>query len=65
LLQALLELPTPAYLHHELVCDAAGKRLAKRDEAETIAQLRHNGLDKAALFDKLPPLPPLPPLPHL
>jgi glutamyl-Q tRNA(Asp) synthetase len=65
LLQTLLELPTPAYLHHELVCDAAGKRLAKRDEAETITQLRRKGLDKAALFDTLPPLPPLPPLPHL
>ena len=34
--------------------------MAKRDEAETIVQLRRNGLDKAALFDTLPPLPPLP-----
>ena len=59
LLQTLLELPTPAYLHHELVRDAAGNRLAKRNEAETIKQLRRNGLDKAALFDTFPPLPPL------
>jgi glutamyl-Q tRNA(Asp) synthetase len=62
LLQTLLELPTPAYLHHELVRDATGNRLAKRDEAETIRQLRRNGLDKATLFDRLPPLPSLPPL---
>ena len=57
LLQALLGLPAPDYLHHELVCDAAGKRLAKRDDAESIAQLRHDGLDQNDLLGTLPALP--------
>ena len=57
LLQALLELPAPDYLHHELVCDAAGKRLAKRDNAESVAQLRDNGLDQNDLLATLPALP--------
>ncbi len=33
LLQALLDLPTPLYRHHALVCGPDGKRLAKRDAA--------------------------------
>ena len=57
LLQALLGLPAPDYLHHELVCNAAGKRLAKRDDAESIAQLRDDGLDQNDLFGTLPALP--------
>ena len=57
LLQALLELPAPDYLHHQLVCDAAGKRLAKRDDAESVAQLRDNGCDQNDLLGTLPALP--------
>ena len=57
LLQALLGLPVPDYLHHELVCNGAGKRLAKRDDAESVAQLRDNGLDQDALLGTLPALP--------
>lgn len=57
LLQALLGLPAPEYLHHELICDTAGKRLAKRDNAESVAQLRENGLDQNDLLDTLPVLP--------
>ena len=57
LLQALLGLPAPDYLHHELVCDAAGKRLAKRNDAESIAQLRDDGLDQNDLISTLPALP--------
>ena len=57
LLQALLGLPAPDYLHHELVCDTAGKRLAKRDHAESVAQLRNNGLDQNGLLVTLPALP--------
>ncbi len=45
LLQALLGLATPVYRHHALVCDAAGKRLAKRDAAASLAALRANGVD--------------------
>ncbi|NOD87443.1 MULTISPECIES: tRNA glutamyl-Q(34) synthetase GluQRS [unclassified Ruegeria] len=43
LLQALLDLPTPAYLHHDLIRDEAGKRLAKRDDARAISKYRAEG----------------------
>jgi glutamyl-Q tRNA(Asp) synthetase len=43
LLQALLGLATPAYRHHRLIRDNAGKRLAKRDHAHSLAQLREDG----------------------
>ena len=42
-LQALLDLPVPEYHHHGLICDESGKRLAKRDEAETLRSLREAG----------------------
>ena len=57
LLQELLGIPAPDYLHHELVRDAAGKRLAKRDNAESVAQLRDNGFNQNDLIAPLPPLP--------
>lgn len=44
LLQALLDLPPPVYRHHRLIGDASGRRLAKRDRAETIRSLREAGL---------------------
>lgn len=44
LLQALLDLPTPTYLHHRLVRDDEGRRLAKRDDARAIALSRSEGL---------------------
>lgn len=44
LLQALLGLPTPRYHHHALIRDAAGRRLAKRDRAATLAELRAAGV---------------------
>ena len=50
-------MPAPDYLHHELVCDASGKRLAKRDNAESVAQLRDIGLDQHDLIAALPILP--------
>jgi glutamyl-Q tRNA(Asp) synthetase len=42
-LQRLLNLPTPVYHHHELVRDAQGKRLAKRDDARAISLYRREG----------------------
>ncbi|RZJ83394.1 MAG: tRNA glutamyl-Q(34) synthetase GluQRS [Brevundimonas sp.] len=39
LLQALLDLPTPVYRHHPLVLGPDGRRLAKRDMAETLRDL--------------------------
>lgn len=49
LLQALLDLPSPAYVHHALLGTAAGERLAKRNGAPAIADLRAGGADAAAL----------------
>ncbi|MEL6197498.1 MAG: tRNA glutamyl-Q(34) synthetase GluQRS [Pseudomonadota bacterium] len=43
LLQALLELPTPRYRHHRLIRDETGRRLAKRDDARSLAALREAG----------------------
>lgn len=40
LLQALLGLPTPVYRHHRLLTGPDGKRYAKRDHAQTLADLR-------------------------
>jgi glutamyl-Q tRNA(Asp) synthetase len=49
LLQALLGLAEPAYLHHPLVAHADGRRLAKRDRAPTLAAMRGSGVDGPAL----------------
>ena len=43
-LQALLGLPEPIYLHHRLMLDEKGIRLAKRNESQSIANLRETGL---------------------
>ncbi len=49
LLQALLDLPTPHYNHHELLADADGRRLAKRNGAPTLKSLREAGADPERL----------------
>ncbi len=43
LLQALLGLPEPRYIHHRLLSDETGRRLAKRDKAATLRALRQAG----------------------
>jgi glutamyl-Q tRNA(Asp) synthetase len=43
LLQALLGLPAPRYHHHRLITGADGKRLAKRDAAQTLRARRALG----------------------
>ena len=48
-LQALLGLPEPAYLHHPLITHSDGHRLAKRDLAPTLAAMREAGVDGRAL----------------
>ncbi len=45
LLQQLLGLSEPAYLHHPLVTHEDGRRLAKRDLAPTLAAMRESGVD--------------------
>jgi glutamyl-Q tRNA(Asp) synthetase len=49
LLQTLMGWPAPRYAHHPLLTDAAGRRLAKRDQAATIRALRADGIDPAAV----------------
>lgn len=52
-LQGLLGLPVPDYLHHDLVRDAAGKRLAKRDDARSLRSYRDAGWTAEALIARL------------
>lgn len=49
LLQALLNLPSPIYIHHPLLRDASGNRLAKRHGAPSLQQLRNSGIKAADL----------------
>lgn len=44
LLQALLGYPAPAYRHHRLIMGPDGKRLAKRNGAESLHALRARGV---------------------
>lgn len=53
LLQALLGLPAPEYHHHPLLIGPDGKRLAKRNGARPLAELRREGADPAALLASL------------
>lgn len=53
LLQALLGLPAPVYRHHRLLLGPDGKRLAKRDRAETLQDLRRQGLSARDLRRQL------------
>jgi len=47
LLQALMGWPEPRYAHHGLLTDAEGRRLAKRDRAATLRQMRAEGASPA------------------
>ncbi len=53
LLQVLLGLPTPRYVHHPLVAGSDGRRLAKRTTGSTLADLRAAGSDPVALRNDL------------
>jgi glutamyl-Q tRNA(Asp) synthetase len=53
LLQALLGLPTPRYHHHPLLVGPDGKRLAKRNGARPLAELRDEGVDPVGLLATL------------
>lgn len=52
-LQRLLSLPRPRYRHHDLVRDAEGRRLAKRDDARALSAYRDAGWTAPALRDRL------------
>jgi glutamyl-Q tRNA(Asp) synthetase len=49
LLQSLLGLPEPTYLHHRLITHEDGRRLAKRDLAPTLAAMHEAGVDRREL----------------
>jgi glutamyl-Q tRNA(Asp) synthetase len=53
LLQQLLDLAEPTYIHHALVTHEDGRRLAKRDLAPTLAAMRDSGVDGPALAAQL------------
>nr|WP_294544933.1 tRNA glutamyl-Q(34) synthetase GluQRS [uncultured Rhodopila sp.] len=53
LLQALMGWPVPAYAHHRLIVDADGKRLAKRDRAMTLRDMRERGVSPQEIIDRL------------
>jgi glutamyl-Q tRNA(Asp) synthetase len=53
LLQALLDLPTPDYFHHDLVRGEDGRRLATRHKARTLENIRISGMKPAELFVQL------------
>jgi glutamyl-Q tRNA(Asp) synthetase len=53
LLQGLLGLATPRYRHHRLIRDAGAKRLAKRDRAQSLAQLRAGGWQPGDVLHRL------------
>ncbi len=53
LLQAVLGFTAPRYRHHPLIRDASGRRLAKRDQAQTLAALRASGMSPAAVRARL------------
>jgi glutamyl-Q tRNA(Asp) synthetase len=53
-LQELLGLSTPDYLHHRLLTDSNGRRLAKRDKSTSIATLRRDGHSADAILRMMP-----------
>ena len=49
LLQRLLDYPQPVYIHHPLLRDKNGERLAKRNQATTLRSLREMGVSPKKL----------------
>lgn len=50
-LQELLGYREPLYAHHALICDEAGRKLSKRDGAQSLRALREQGLGAADIID--------------
>ena len=52
LLQVAMGWPAPRYAHHPLLTDAAGKRLAKRDNAVSLRSLRAEGISAQSIVER-------------
>jgi glutamyl-Q tRNA(Asp) synthetase len=52
LLQTLMGWPEPAYAHHRLLTDDAGRRLAKRDLAATLRSMREAGVGPTEILGR-------------
>ncbi len=55
LLQRLMGWPQPEYFHHELLTNAQGEKLAKRNHDTTIRSLRDQGFTPAQVLDMARP----------
>ena len=53
IIQVLLGLNSPKYLHHPLILDSNGIRLSKRTRAQTVKSLKASGLKKEDVIDLL------------
>ncbi len=53
LLQRLLGLPTPHYLHHDLIADEGGTKLSKSLKSQSLAALREGGVTPADIRKRL------------
>ena len=53
IIQVLLGLNSPKYLHHPLILDSNGIRLSKRTRAQTVKSLKASGLKKEDIIDLL------------
>lgn len=58
LLQSILGLPEPLYLHHRLILDENGERLAKRSQSRSIEHLRNSGISPTEVLALTAPLLP-------
>jgi len=55
LIQKLMNWPTPIYVHHPVIKNAAGMKLSKRNQDTTIRALREQGFTAQAVFDMATP----------
>ena len=53
LLQRLLNLPTPIYTHHPLLCNETGERLSKRNHADSLRGMRESGVSAQTVLERL------------
>ena len=51
IIQLLLGLNSPLYLHHPLIMDSNGKRLSKRNRAQTVKSLKSKGYKREDVID--------------